>query len=49
MPVKFEITQAQAQHLLELLGNYPAKEVISGIDMLRSLQPIPQKTITPEE
>lgn len=42
--IKYEITEQQANVLLKTLLEYPAKEVIPAIDILRSLvKLIPQK------
>lgn len=38
--MKLEITQEQAQQVLTIVAEYPAKQVMPAIDILRNLQPI---------
>lgn len=45
-PKNFIISEQQANQILNTLGKYPAAEVIAAIDILRTLQVIPE--VNPE-
>jgi hypothetical protein len=44
---QFLLNEQQAQQLFAVLGEFPAKQVLSSMDMLRNLPLFPQQPLAP--